>query len=256
MPNQKSSAKPYHKKSSLKSSKEGIEILFQDKWLAVVYKPSGLLSVPFEGYRGRTAQGLLEEILRKKGEINKNHKPFAVHRLDRDTSGIMMFALTAQAHKIIMDNWHTMVTERLYRALCDNPVKIKKPLQDEGLIDLPLALNAHNIGFVPEPGSTDSKGRPFKTIPARTNYKILIKGKTHTLFELSLDTGKKNQIRAHLSYYGYPLCGDEEHRARTNPFGRLCLHARTLEFVHPFTKESLHFERAEPEEWLSFVNKK
>jgi len=247
--------------------RERIELLYEDKWIAVVCKDSGLLSVPYPGSKVRTAQNILEEIMRKKGELNRNHKPLCVHRLDRDTSGVMMFALSEEAQKIIMDNWHTMVTERLYRAVAENPrpdkrregdlKKVRRPVltEEEGLIDLPLAQNAHNVGFVPRPEDRDSKGRPFKTVPARTHYKMLERGKTHTLFELSLDTGKKNQIRAHLAYFGYPLAGDEDHRAHTNYFGRLCLHARSLEFVHPFTKEKLHFEVPEPEEWLEYVKK-
>ena len=98
-------------------------------------------------------------------------------------------------------------------------------------------------------------GKPFKTVPARTNYKILEHGPTHALFELSLDTGKKNQIRAHLAAHDYILAGDEDHRARTDHFHRLCLHARTLEFDHPFTQEHMVFEVPEPDEWVEYVTK-
>jgi len=233
-----------------------IEILYQDQWLLVINKPAGLLSVPYTGCKWRTAQSVLENILRKKGSANAKHKPFAVHRLDRDTSGIMMFALTEQAQEKIMDNWHKMVTERLYHALAEiSPIARKNPLPDSGLIDDDLSQNAHNIGFVPKDGDVDKSGHAFKTIPARTHYKMLEKGKSYILFELSLDTGKKNQIRAHLAAHGYPLAGDEEHRAQSNPFDRLCLHACTLEFKHPFTGEKLKFEVPEPAAWREYVNK-
>lgn len=235
--------------------REQIEILYEDQWLCVINKPTGLLSVPYPGSKSRTAQSVLEEILRKKGEVNGKHKPYVVHRLDRDTSGVMMFALTEQAQKIIMDTWHQMVTERLYHALAENPKKGMKGLAPEGLIDDPLAQNAHNVGFVPKKGEKDKNGHEFKTVNARTNYKMIISGPTHTLFELSLDTGKKNQIRAHLAAHGYPLAGDEEHRAHTDPFNRLCLHARTLEFDHPFTGEHLVFEVPEPVEWTDYVKR-
>ncbi len=228
-----------------------LELLYQDKWLAVIYKPEGLLSVPFEGYKGKSAQSILEEMLRRRGQINAHHKPFAVHRLDRDTSGVMMFALNEPAKKKIMDNWHKMVTSRLYRALAEVSQYAKRnPLSENGLIDDPIALNAHNIGFVPK-----DESRKFKTMPARTNYKKLKDDGKYALFELSLDTGKKNQIRAHLAAHGYPLAGDKEHRAVTNPFGRLCLHARTLEFDHPFTHEHLVFEVPEPQEWSDYIHK-
>ncbi len=237
-----------------------IEILYIDQYLAVINKPSGLLSVPYSGFKGKTAQSILEDILRKQGKANSHHRPFAVHRLDRDTSGVMMFALSQNAQKKIMDGWHKIVTERLYHALAEVPSKNCKlpPLENEteGWIKDDLSFNAHHVGYVkvgkgghavPEPGRR--AGTTENGTPARTHYKILQKGSRYALFELSLDTGKKNQIRAHLAAHGYPIAGDKEHRARTNPFYRLCLHARTLEFVHPFTKEPLSFEVPEPSEW-------
>ena len=236
--------------------KEQIEILYEDEYICVINKPSGLLSVPYPGSRARTAQQLLEDLMRKNGTFNNKHKPFAVHRLDRDTSGVMMFALTETAQKKIMDSWHQMVTERLYHAVAENPKNKILLLPPEGLIDDELAFNSHNIGFVPkEADKPKHKGenRPFKTVAARTNYKILAAGPTHSLFQLSLDTGKKNQIRAHLAGKGYPLAGDENYRARTDHFGRLCLHARTLEFNHPFTGKHMKFEVPESEEWLAYV---
>ena len=232
---------------------ERIEILYQDQWIVVINKPAGLLSVPYPGSKVRTAQSVLEEILRKQGTVNAKHKPYVVHRLDRDTSGVMMFALTEQAQKQIMDTWHQMVTERIYHAVAE--CSKKSDLGEAGLIDDPLAQNAHNVGFVPKAGDVDKDGKHFKTVPARTHYKMIVKGSTHVLFELSLDTGKKNQIRAHLSAHGYTLAGDEEHRAHTDPFHRLCLHARTLEFNHPITGEHMKFEVPEPETWLEYVKK-
>ncbi len=250
---------------------EKIEILYEDQWIVVINKPSGILSCPYPGSHARTAQGVLEEIMRKKGTLNAHHKPYVVHRLDRDTSGVMMFALTEPAQKVIMDTWHQMVTERLYRAMAENPAKLPA-LPDSGLIDAPLAFNAYNVGFVPKSGDKPSrtagkhedsvyekhlggKGpkQEFKTVPARTHFKVISRGKAYTLFELSLDTGKKNQIRAHLASKGYPLAGDENFRAKSDPFVRLCLHARTLEFDHPYTEEHMKFEVPEPAEWNDFV---
>ena len=227
---------------------EKIELLYHDQWIAVINKPSGMLSVPYPGSKARTAQAVLEEMLRKQGEANSKHKPYVVHRLDRDTSGVMMFALTAQSQKVIMDNWHKMVTGRIYHALAEVPRHPENfpqlPDPVEGWINDDLAMNAHHVGYVPK----DKK--PAHTIPARTHYKILQQGKNYALFELELDTGKKNQIRAHLAAYGYPLAGDKDHRAHTNPFNRLCLHACTLEFTHPFTHEKMKFEVPEPSEWI------
>ena len=228
-----------------------IEILYIDQYLAVINKPAGLLSVPFPGFKGKTAQSVLEDILRKQGKANAHHRPFAVHRLDRDTSGVMMFALSQGAQKKIMDGWHKIVTERLYHALAEVPRANSKfpplPEPNEGWIKDDLSFNKHHVGYVKRDGEgiTGRQG----TTPARTHYKIIKQGTRYALFELSLDTGKKNQIRAHLAAYGYPLAGDKEHRAHTDPFNRLCLHACSLGFTHPFTHEQMKFEVPEPKEW-------
>ena len=129
--------------------REKITLLYEDEYIAVIYKPDGMLSVPYPGSRNRTAIDTLEQLMRKKGTFSKNHRPFVVHRLDRDTSGVMMFALTEKAQKKIMDNWQTIVTERLYRAVAENPRNPEDALAESGLIDDEIAYNAHNIGFVP-----------------------------------------------------------------------------------------------------------
>lgn len=271
-----------HKKEHKKNfGRERIELLYEDDAVAIIFKPSGMLSVPYPGSNGRTAEAALEQLMRKKGTYSAKHRPFVVHRLDRDTSGVMMFALNPEAQKKIMENWHKTVTERLYRAVAENPESGFLP--ESGTIDDEIAYNAHNIGFVPKKGDhpdvSDAtrkallseksgqteksiyernllikNGKPeFKTISARTHYKVIARGKIHTLFELNLDTGRKNQIRAHLAGKGYPLAGDENYRARTDPFCRLALHARTLEFTHPYTGKTMKFEVPEPQDWLETV---
>ncbi len=247
----------YKREHKADYGKEKIEILYEDEYLCVILKPTGMLSCPYPGSRARTAQDVLEQIMRKKGTLNANHKPLVVHRLDRDTSGVMMFAFTEAAQKKIMDNWQTMVTERLYHALAENPWDKKDILPDNGLIDDPIAFNAYNVGYVPKSLSVSDDGevKKVKTVEARTHFRVVARGKTHTLFELSLDTGKKNQIRAHLSGKNYPLAGDENYRAKTDPFHRLCLHARTLEFVHPYSGKKMMFQVPEPGEWLEYVKK-
>lgn len=240
----------YKREHKADYGKEKIEILYEDKDIVVINKPSGMLSVPYPGSKARTAFEVLEKMLRSRGELNANHKPCIVHRLDRDTSGVMMFALNESVQKKVMAKWHTMVSERLYHAVAENPRNKEKILPDFGLIDDPLAQNAYHVGYVKHDSDDNAK-----TVPARTNYKVIARGPTHTLFELSLDTGKKNQIRAHLASKGYPLAGDENYRAKTDPFHRLALHARTLEFTHPTTGKVMRFEVPESDEWLSYVNK-
>jgi 23S rRNA pseudouridine1911/1915/1917 synthase len=267
----------YKREHKADFGREKIDILYEDEFIVVVNKPSGLLSVPYPGSRARTAIGVLEQLMRKNGTYAAHHRPFVVHRLDRDTSGVMMFALTEHMQQKIMGTWQTMVTERLYRAVAENTCETELP--DYGIIDAPLAYNAYNVGFVPKTGDKPAgkvrSGKKtgseksiyerhldfaggqakFKTIAARTHFRVIERGATHTMFELSLDTGKKNQIRAHLASKGYTLAGDENYHAKTNPFGRLALHARTLEFTHPATGSHMKFEVPEPAEWLAYVHR-
>lgn len=245
---------------------ERVEILYQDRNIIVISKPCGLMSVGFEGFRGRTAENLIENILRKKGEYSQKYRPFAVHRLDRDTSGVMMFATNERAQKIIMDSWHKMVKHRKYIALSETPVNFTKYgiLPESGIIDDKLSYNAYNIGYVAghdekknadrsQKTRTDSRNPEKKEITARTHFRVLRSSTKFTLFELELDTGRKNQIRAHLASKGYPIAGDQNYRSHANPFDRLCLHAKTLEYVDPWSDELHSFEVAEPEEWGKIV---
>lgn len=228
-----------------------LEILYQDQWIVVINKPEGLLSVPYSGCSQKTAINILEEMMRKKGLVNSKHHPFAVHRLDRDTSGVMMFALSRPIQQKMMNNWQKIVTERLYRCISEISKNADAEIlsNHRGIICDELAKNAHHIGFVPKNNDKTKNGRAFKTVEAKTHYHLIEKNEKFALFELELETGKKNQIRAHLSAHGFPLAGDIEHRAKTNPFSRLCLHARTLEFYHPQTGEKMKFEIPEPVEW-------
>lgn len=235
---------------------ERIEILHTDANIIVIYKPEGLLTVPYAGYRGRTAQSVVEQILRKKGMYSQKYRPLPVHRLDRETSGVMMFATNERAQKLIMDLWHQMVKSRCYVALAENPLNFSKfgILPDCGIIDDPITYNAYNIGYVAdsireENNPLTKKSKNKNTVTARTHFKITARSKKYSLFELELDTGRKNQIRVHLSAKGYPIAGDETYRARTNPYNRLCLHARTLIYQDPWTDKEMKFEIPEPEEW-------
>ena len=235
---------------------EKLRILYEDKFLVVVYKPENMLTVPYPGSRARTAIDVLTEIRRKRGLVHGNYRPAAVHRLDKETSGVMMFALTPECQRIVMDGWQNIVKHRYYVALAETPNTTKSGaaelLPDEGVIDLPLTKNAMHHSYVAD---TTRGGKPQKNeVQAVTHYKVLKKDRKYTLFQLELETGRTNQIRAHLSAKKYTIAGDKQYRAHTDPFHRLCLHARSLEFVHPYTHETLSFEVPEPDSWSKLIH--
>lgn len=240
----------YNQENFFKETKiNSIKILYQDEFIIIIEKPSGLLSVSYEGNHSKTALQQIENIMHKKGTLSKTHRPFAVHRLDKDTSGVMMFALSKEMQEKIMNSWHKIILERTYIAVAENPLNKKYYLTEkDGIIQDKISYNKKHFGYV-------SKEEDKKSVAARTHYKILQEGKNYTLFQLDLDTGRKNQIRIHLSNKKYPIAGDENYHAKTNPFGRLALHAKNLVFIHPVTKEKMSFEIPEDNSWLQVVNK-
>lgn len=242
----------------MKTGKNSLEILFEDQWIIVVNKPSGMLSIGFPGSRTANAQDLLTEMKRSKGK----QRIAVVHRLDRDTSGVMMFACTAEAKKKLMDGWQKIVTERTYRCVCARLEKAL-PLEDKGTIAAPLAYNKNDVAFVPKPGDAKMLKEAEKAV---THYKVLERGEIYDLVECELETGKKNQIRAHMAYLGHPVIGDDIYGAKetgeafetgktnsASPIGRLALHARVLAFTHPFTGAVLRFELGESESFAKII---
>lgn len=210
-----------------RSLPQGLALLYEDEDVLVVDKPSGLLSVAAGGEKERTAYWVLCEYLRKRGE---KRRAAAVHRLDRDTSGVMVFAKSEEIKRRLMEGWNESVLERRYIALAEGSFDA-----EEGLVDAPLGEDAGGRVVV-VPGG----------LPARTRWRRLGEGCGYTLLELELETGRRNQIRAHLSYLGRPVAGDAKYGARRDPAGRLALHAESLAFAHPRDGRSLRFEVPAP----------
>ncbi len=210
-----------------------IKILFEDDHIIVIDKPAGLLSISTEEEKERTAYRILNEYLKAKGQ-----RVFIVHRLDRDTSGIMVFAKTEEAKRRLQERWHE--TEKIYIALVEGI-----PEKKEGVIT--SKLKESKTLLVYETDSRDAK-------PSATAYKVLKTGMGYSLLELKLLTGRKNQIRVHLSGIGHPVAGDKKYGAKTNPVHRLSLHAWRLSFVHPVTGKKLSFESKIPFILLRLLN--
>jgi 23S rRNA pseudouridine1911/1915/1917 synthase len=207
----------------------GVLLLYEDRDLLVLDKPAGLLSIAAGTEREKTVYWVLAEYLRKKGE---KRRPAAVHRLDRDTSGLMVFAKSEPVKKKLMEHWDGAVVKRRYIALAEGEFGAEKTgtPADEGIIDAPLGEDRGGRVIV-KPGGKR----------ALTRWKLLAAGKDHSLLSLELETGRRNQIRAHLFFLGHPVAGDTKYGARTNPLGRLALHAEALSFYHPVTGRLLEF---------------
>ena len=236
-----------------------LEVLFEDQWIIVVNKPSGMLSVGFPGFHGKSAQDILTDMKKNKGKV----RIAAVHRLDRDTSGVMMFACTVEAKERIMNDWQEIVSERTYRCVCERDVDAAL-LPDSGTIDAPIAYNRADVGYVPK--SSDRKALKDAE-KAVTRFRVIERGKDFDLVECELETGRKNQIRVHMAHIGHPVAGDDVYgsvakRAAGISHGkqaltdRLALHARVLAFTHPFTNEQKRFESPEPTSFVKLVSVK
>jgi 23S rRNA pseudouridine1911/1915/1917 synthase len=220
-------------------------LIYEDRDLLVVDKPAGLLSIAAGAEREQTVYWILAEYLRRKGE---KRRPAVVHRLDRDTSGLMVLAKSEPVKKKLMANWENAVVRRRYTALAEGefppPGKsfpAGRPGRGAGGIP-PAGLGAAPDGgplaegLIDEPLGEDGGGRVIVKAGgqrALTRWKLLGRGKGYSLLSLELETGRRNQIRAHLFFLGCPIAGDKKYGAKTNPLGRLALHAESLSFYHP-----------------------
>ncbi|MBD5201077.1 MAG: RluA family pseudouridine synthase [Bacteroidales bacterium] len=215
-----------------------MQIVYEDDDIIVVNKGYGLLSVGTGSARKEpTAYDILKEYVKKKHPSNKI---FVVHRLDRDTSGLMMFAKTPEAQEAMQHNWNNMVLARTYVALVEGVVR-----DESGVIRSNLGETSR---FEVYSTKEQGEGRP-----AATYYKVLERGGGYTLMEFSLETGRKNQIRVHAKDLGHPIVGDRKYGAKASPIKRLALHARTLRFAHPITHRDMNFELPIPSKFIGLM---
>ena len=209
---------------------KNIDIIYEDKDIIVINKPSGLLTVATEKEKNKTAYHLVMEYLKKK---NKNNRIFIIHRLDKDTSGIIMFAKNERAKHLYQDNWNDIVKKRCYYAVIDGKMENK-----EGTIKSYLKENGNMVYSV--------KDRSGKL--AITEYKVLKERKNISLLDINLKTGRKNQIRVHMKENKTPILGDLKYGEKSKLINRLALHAYKLELINPVTKKLLIFEASMPNE--------
>lgn len=198
--------------------KEKLKIIYEDKYIIVVDKPSNLLTIATSVEKQQT---LYHKVLIYEKKKNKKNKIFIVHRLDKDTSGLVIFAKDEKTKMILQNNWNKVI--RKYIAIVEGKVEKK-----EAVIKSYLKENNKLITY-----STNNKTGKL----AITNYKVLNRSKAYSLLEIDIKTGRKNQIRVHMSDINHPIIGDKKYNSKTNPLKRLGLHAYYLEFYHPINNE-------------------
>ena len=221
----------------------GLPVLFEDHDILVVNKMSGLLTVSTEKVRENTAYYLLTTYVRKGSQKSRN-RIFIVHRLDRDTSGVLVFAKNENAKRYLQEEWHGFV-KKYYAVVCG-----ALPKKEDIITSYLVENRAHKMYSVND---------PEKGMLARTGYKVLVESQKYSLLEIDLLTGRKNQIRVHFSEMGVPVAGDkkygEKERGKDKEIRRLALHAASITILHPSTKEQMTFETKIPAYFKKLVNR-
>ena len=205
-------------------------ILYEDGQLLAVDKPAGLLSMATDREKHRTAYRAVTDYVRR---TDPRNRVFIVHRLDRDTSGVLVFAKSEETKRALQDNWDKLVEKRGYTAVVEGA-----PPEDEGEVKSFLVETATHLVFSGHPGK--------KAKEAVTRYRVAARGRGYSLVEVEIDTGRKNQIRVHMQDLGCPVAGDKQYGAKTDPLGRLGLHAGTLVLKHPRTGKRLELNAPLP----------
>ena len=206
-----------------------VKIVYEDRWLIVIEKQPGILSMA-GGHSSLNVKTVLDDYFKKSRQKCTAH---VVHRLDRDTSGLMVYAKDMETEQILEHNWHQIVYDRRYVAVVSGEME-----EDEGTIQNWLK---DNKAYVTYSSPVDNGGKL-----AITHFHVLDRTTEHSLVEYKLETGRKNQIRVHSADMGHPVCGDTKYGNGDNPIHRLCLHAWLLCFSHPRTGEPMEFETPVP----------
>lgn len=214
-----------------------IKLVYEDDDIIVVNKGYGLLSMGTDRVKDGTAYSIVRDYIKWQDPRNKL---FIVHRLDRDTSGLMMFAKNEQAKETMQHNWNNMVLNRKYLAVVEGKVE-----QENGSVRSYLAeTSQYEVYSTQNPNEGQLAVTRYRTLKCKNGYSLL---------EVELDTGRKNQIRVHMKDIGHPIAGDRKYGAKSSPIHRLALHAQTLRFVHPTTRREMNFETPIPTSFASMV---
>ena len=206
-----------------------VNLVYEDQYLVVIEKKPGILSMA-AGHSSLNVKSVLDDYFHKSRQKCRAH---VVHRLDRDTSGLMVYAKDMETEQVLEHAWHDIVYDRRYVAVCSGEME-----QDEGTVRNWLK---DNKAYVTYSSPVDNGGKL-----AVSHYHVLRRTTDYSLVEFRLETGRKNQIRVHACDLGHPVCGDPKYGDGTDPIHRLCLHAWLLCFTHPVTHEPMEFETPIP----------
>ena len=228
--------KPGMKVSISKAKRDGqqlvsryVKLVYEDRHIVVIEKAEGILSMA-AGHSSLNVKSVLDDYFHKSHQRCTAH---VVHRLDRETSGLMIYAKDMDTEQILEHNWHDIVYDRRYVAVVSGEIE-----DDGGTIANWLK---DNKAYVTYSSPVDNGGKY-----AITHFHVLARTTEHSLVEYRLETGRKNQIRVHSADMGHPVCGDMKYGNGDDPLHRLCLHAYRLDFYHPITGSRMEFETPIP----------
>lgn len=221
-----------------KKTRSNLPIIYEDEEIIVINKPSGLLSIASDKEKGSTAYRMLSDYVQQK---DKHNRVFVVHRLDEDTSGVLMVAKNPNIQKALQDNWNDIVSKRGYYAIVEGQMP-----QKSGTIKSYLKKNAQNMMY-----SSKDKNGQFSV----THYSVMKESDEYSLLDVNIDTGRKNQIRVHLGDLGHHVIGDDKYGEPSNPIKRLGLHSYCLELKHPITGKKMKFTAPMPAEFQTLFKK-
>lgn len=217
------------KRNNDKLKSRYVKIVYEDQYLVVIEKNIGILSMA-AGHKSLNVKAVLDDYFKKSRQRCTAH---VVHRLDRDTSGLMIYAKDMETEQILEHNWHDIVFDRRYVAVLSGEME-----EDEGMIENWLK---DNKAYVTYSSPVDNGGKY-----AITHFRTLDRTTEHSLVEFKLETGRKNQIRVHSADMNHPVCGDVKYGNGDDPIHRLCLHAYMLCFYHPVTHQPMEFQTMIP----------
>lgn len=215
---------------------EYLDIVYEDSNYLVVNKESGLLTISSSNINKDIEDTLYRRV--RKYLNSKNEMVFVVNRIDRDTSGLVIFAKNIKLKDKLQSNWNNIVKERLYIAVVSGIIK------NGGRID----------NYLYEDKMTFSHSTKYGGKRAITNYKVIKYNNKYTLLDINIETGRKNQIRVHMKEMGYPIVGDKKYGCKDNSLRRLCLHHYKISLIDPISSKLLSFESEVPSEFYSLLD--